>query len=73
MELTEVQKLLIRGLMLFPLDEKEQEAIFLILESDKEKMMLMEYMAEHPNSTAQDLKNEVGRILELSRNRKEYL
>ena len=52
--------------MLFPLDEKEQEAIFLILESDKEKMMLMEYMAEHPKATAQELKNEVGRILALT-------
>lgn len=65
MELTEVQKLLIRWLMLFPLDEKEQEAIFLILESDKEKMMLIDYMADHPNVTAQELKNEVGRILVL--------
>ena len=66
MELTEIQKLLIRGLMFFPLTEKEREAIFLILESDEEKMMLMEYMAEHLNATAQELKNEAGRILKLT-------
>ena len=66
MKLTKTQKRLARRLIHFPLTEKEQEEIFLTLESDKERMMLMEYMSEHPNATAQELKNEVGRILEMT-------
>ena len=65
MSITEASKLLVRGLQFFPLTEREQEAIFLILESDEEKMLLMEYMANHEHATAQELKNEVGRILKM--------
>ena len=66
MKLNQVEKLLIRGLLLFPLNEQDREAIFLTLQSNEEKMALMIFMKENPNATAQEIKNAVGAIIKLT-------
>ena len=63
MSLTETEKLLIRGLMLFPLNEQERKAIFHILQSDAERWALMDYLQQNRNATAQEIKEEVSRII----------
>lgn len=64
MELTLIQKLLIYGLTLFPLNEEEQKAIYHILRTDEEKEMLISFLKENENATAQEIKEEVSRIIE---------
>ncbi len=66
MQLNQVEKLLIRGLLLFPLNEQEREAIFLSLQSNEEKMALMIFLQENKNATAQEIKNAVGTIIKLT-------
>jgi hypothetical protein len=66
MAITASGKHLVRGLQFFPLTEQEREAIYVVLDTDEQKMMFMEYMANHEHATAQELKNEVGRILKMT-------
>lgn len=73
MAITAAGKHLVRGLQFFNLTEPEREAIYIALKTDVQKVMFMKYMANHEHATAQDLKNELGRILKLTLNRKENL
>ena len=57
---------LVRGLQFFPLTEEERGAIYIALKTDEQKVMFMMYMANHEHATAQELKNELGRILKLT-------
>ena len=66
MELTEISDYLIVGLEFFPLTEKERAAIYIALKTNEQKQMFIEYMETHASATAQELKNEVGRILKLT-------
>ena len=63
MQLTKAQELLIRGLKLFPMTPQEREEIFLTLKTDEERWALMTYMKENRNATAQEIKEEVSRII----------
>ena len=67
----EIGDYLIVGLQFFPLSEEERAAIYIALKTDEQKVMFMKYMANHEHATAQELKNELGRILKLTLNRKE--
>ena len=64
MELTLIQKVLIYGLTLFPLNEEERKAIYYILKTDEEREMLISFLKENENATAQEIKEEVSRIIE---------
>ena len=64
MKLNQVEKLLIRGLLFFPLNEQEREAIFLTLNTNEERWALITFMQENRTATAQDIKNAVGAIIE---------
>ena len=64
MQLTKAQELLIRGLKLFPMAPQEREKIFQTLKTDEERWALMTYMKENRNATAQEIKEEVSRIIE---------
>ncbi len=64
MELTETQKLLIRGLRLFPISEENQEAIFLFLFKSEEKMWkMMDFLAENKEATEQQSMERLESIL----------
>ena len=66
MELTLIQKLLIYGLTLFPLDEMERKAIFHILKTEDEMEQLILFLRLNEKATAQEIKEEVTRIIELT-------
>ena len=57
---------LIHGLQLFPLTEEQRGAIYIALKTDEQKVMFMKYMANHEHATAQELMNELGRILKMT-------
>lgn len=64
MELTETQKLLIRGLRLFPISEENQEAVFLFLFKSEEKMWeMMDFLAENKEATEQQIMKKLTDIL----------
>ncbi len=64
MELTETQKLLIRGLRLFPISEENQEAVFLFLFKCEEKMWeMMDFLAENKEATEQQIMKKLTEIL----------
>ena len=62
MSLTSKEKLLIRGLMLFKLKKETMEMIFVLLETDEQRMAMMEFMAENREATEQDILQELWRI-----------
>ena len=64
MELTLIEKLLIYGLTLFPLDEMERKAIFHILKTEEEMEELILFLRLNEKATAQEIKEEVTRIIE---------
>ena len=64
MELSETQKLLIRGLMLFPVSEENQEAIFLFLFKSEENMWsMMDFLANNRDATEQQILKKLENIL----------
>ena len=64
MELTETQKLLIRGLQLFPISEENQEAVFLFLFKSEEMMWeMIDFLAGDRNSTEQQIMEKLENIL----------
>ena len=67
MELTESQKLLIRGLRFFDLTEEEQEAIFLFLQTEEQQWAMMDYLVDHRHATGQDVLKELSRILKTTK------
>ena len=64
MELTDTQKLLIRGLRLFPISEENQEAVFLFLFKSEEMMWeMIDFLAGDRNSTEQQIMEKLENIL----------
>ena len=64
MELTETQKLLFRGLRLFPISEENQEAIFLFLFKSKEKMWeMMDFLVENREAKELQIMEKLENIL----------
>ena len=63
MELTITQKLLIYGLTLFPLEEQDQEAIFLVLKTQEQQEEMVAFLMLHPEASGQEVLNEMGRII----------
>ncbi|MBP3370482.1 MAG: hypothetical protein J6L85_06995 [Clostridia bacterium] len=55
--------LLIRWLMLLPLSEEEQLSIAMLLETDEERIAIMDYLSENRTPTHDEIMNEVGRII----------
>ena len=63
MALTETQKLLIRGLRLFNLDEETQEGIFLSLQNEAQQWELMDFLCANKTATEAEIIKETIRIL----------
>ena len=64
MELTETQKLLFRGLRLFPISEENQEAIFLFLFKSEEKMWeMMDFLVENREAKELQIMEKLENIL----------
>ena len=61
--LTKIERLLIYGLSQFPISEEDQEAIFLFLKEEDDKLLMIYYLKTHPDATPQDILNESGRLL----------
>ena len=65
MELTEAQKLLIRGLRLFPISEENQEAVYLFLYKAEEKMReIIKFLALNLDATEDQIMEKLTNILE---------
>ena len=65
MELTKTQKTLIYGLTRFPVSEENQEAIFLFLYKDVEKMEeMIKFLVQNEKATEQEILQKVEKILE---------
>ena len=64
MELTETQKLLIRGLRLFPISEENQEAVYLFLYKDEEKVQeMIKFLALNLDATEDQILEKLTSIL----------
>lgn len=63
MAVTRILILLIRWLMLLPLSEEEQISIATLLETDEERIALMDYLTTNKAPTHDEIMNEVGRII----------
>ena len=67
MELTVTQKLLIYGMTLFPLSEENQEGIFFMMKTEERQILMIGYLQTHPQATEQEILNEAGRIIKLTK------
>ena len=63
MALTQGEKLLIKTLTEFPLDEETQEAIFLCLDTNVQQYLMMEYLVTHPEATQEEIMSRFVDIL----------
>ena len=64
MELTETEKYLISGLKLQKVSKGKLAAICLMLETEKQQMKMIQYIAEHEDATDDDLMRLARRIAE---------
>ena len=62
MELTENQKLLINGLKAFGVSKGKAAAIFMTAQRERHAVALMEYMADHPEATEEELLDKAREI-----------
>ena len=62
MELTKMETLLIDGLRFFDLSDEDQEAIFLILRTEEQQVLMMDYLVDNRNASGQDIMKEMLRI-----------
>ena len=62
MELTQTEMYLIAGLKLFDLSDEDQEAIFLILRTEEQQVLMMDYLVDNRNASGQDIMKEMLRI-----------
>lgn len=66
-ELTKVQRLLLYGLKQFEMPSEEAAAISVYLDED-DQVLMIDYLASHPNATHQEIMNEFGRLLKQKNN-----
>ncbi len=64
MELTESQKLLLRGLKTFGVELDEMVGIMLFLKTEEQQWELMRWMADNQTATSSDI---VGKTMEILR------
>ena len=64
MKTTKMLILLIRWLMLLPLSEEEQISIATLLDTDRERVALMDFLSSHRQATHDEIMAEVARIIE---------
>lgn len=62
-ELTDIQKILIRGLGIFGISLDETTAMILCLTEAEDQISMIEYMMKHREATPQEVKNEFHRII----------
>ena len=63
MSFTQTEKHLATGLRLFGLTEDDQEAVFLVLQTEEQQLAMVDYMLKHQNASEQDILKETVRIL----------
>lgn len=63
MQLTQEQKLLIRGLKIFGCDRDETVVVMLLADTPEKRESLMEFMASHTKATPQDILKQLEMII----------
>ncbi len=63
-ELTKLEKVLMYGLSLTPMDEDDQVATFCFLTTNEMKIEMIRFLKSHPEATAQEILNVTGSIIE---------
>lgn len=66
--LNRVDKALIYNLSLFPISEKEQETIFTLLKEEDDKLLMIAFLLDFQDATAQEIFNECERLIEQRKN-----
>ena len=63
MKATKMLILLVRWLMLLPLSEEEQISIATLLETDQERVKMMDFLSNNREATHDEIMTEVARII----------
>ncbi len=66
MELTQIEKKLIRTLMQFDIGEEEQEAVFLEMREEPQQMMMLQFLEKNKTATQNDILKEMLRICRMT-------
>ncbi len=61
-EVTQMERILINGLQLFPLKEGQRVRIFLMMDTEEQMLKMAQYMAKHLDATGEELMSAAERI-----------